>query len=169
MKFLIVLIFLCFLLTTCEQKIYYDIPQNDKPLFSNNDTIVFINNTNKKLDKFIVQVYNVYEVQDKRYYHERIIIKYNDINTNSTYKSFSVSHMTATSISIDGNYFPPITKMDTTINMTIGNTNYNSVYSIYNLDMPDNLPKLMYYSHRHGIIQYQFSDSNYYEIVEDSN
>lgn len=152
-------------LNSCMEKVYFDIPQNEKPIFKNNDTVYFTNAINNEIDTFLIKLADEYEISDKRYYHEKITIIYQNLKRPYLFKRFFIQQgADVASISVDGNYFPTIYKNDNTISMSISGFNYQSIYFEHNNNIPDPMPKSVYYSHSHGIIRYDFSDSNYYEI-----
>ena len=162
----IILIFLIILACfySCDENEYFNIPQNEKPILNNNDTIYF-SDTKNDIDTFIIKLSDEYEISDKRYYHEVITIKYKNVNLFGRISEFSVEHRASTNIYVDGNYCPVIYGNENTIDLEIDGETYSSVYllNVVNRDS-DSIPKSIYYSHINGIIRYDFSDSCYFEI-----
>jgi len=150
-------------LSSCDKIVYFDIPQNEKPLLNNNDTVCFID-LNGKIDSFLIKRTDNYRISDKRYYHQEIIIQYKNINLYGSIRDFRIEHRGSTSIYVDGYYFPSIYKNDLVINLDIKGLKYINVYNLKSLNYPDTIPKSIYYSHKKGIIKYDFSDSSY-EII----
>jgi len=164
----IIFIFLIFLiLNSCDDKVYFDILQNEKPVFKNNDIVLFRCSDNYHIDTFLVNLTDEYNISDKKYYHERINISYHTLNRTSFFNKIFVQQSDdVTSISIDGSYFPSIYKNDNTIKIKIGDIEYSSVYHKNNYhDIPISIPKSIYYSHTQGLLKYYFSDTLFYEIV----
>lgn len=164
MRMVLMIIAILILLSSCDEKVYFDISQNEKPLLNNNDTVYFSDSKNN-IDTFIIKLTDEYEVSDKRYYHEVITIQYKNINLSGLVSEFLIEHRASTSISVDGYFFPSIYKNDLVINLDINGLKYVNVYSKKSIDFPDTIPKSIYYSHTQGIIRYDFSDSNYFEII----
>lgn len=165
MKSFLLVITLLICLNSCDKEVYFNIPENEKPNLKNNDTICFTD-TNQNTDTFLVKLSDKYEVSDKRYFHEVILIQYKNINPSGLIREFYVEHRSSTSIYVDSYYFPTIYKNNPLINLDIRGGNYSSVYKNESLNFPDSIPKIIYYSHKHGIIRYDFSNRNYYEISE---
>lgn len=163
MKNILLTIIITTFLYSCDEKVYFDIPQNEKPLLNNNDTVYFSDSKNN-IDTFIIKLTDEYEVSDKRYYHERITVSYQKINK-SFWERFIVQQGEATSVSVYGYYFPSIYKNDLVIDLDINGLKYVNVYNKKSINFPDTIPKSIYYSHTQGIIRYDFSDSNYFEII----
>jgi len=163
MKKVLSIVSLVFVLYSCDKKVYFDIPQNEKPVLTNNDTVYFFCNKYNRIDTFIVGVDDSYVVSDKRYYHENIFMKYSNINKSSSPIKFSINRMESTNISVDGHYYPTIWGNEATIDLTMGGINYTSVYRVYDYDFPDTIPRLVYYSHTQGILKYAYSDTVYFE------
>ena len=163
MKKILTIITILLILTSCDNKVYYDIPENEKSLLINNDTVYFNCNRNK-IDTFIIKITNDYEISDKRYYQEFFNIRYKMINKTKTPLNFLIQQGGSTSISVNGNYFPSIYKKDNVIELNINEIKYKDVYEKYKNNVPDSIPQLVYYSLSHGILKYEFSDSIIYEI-----
>jgi len=165
MKTILAILPILFFLYSCEDKIYYNIPKDEKPLLNNGDTICFIDNTNQYIDSFIVKIIDEYEISDKRYYYERITISYHKLKESSSYGIFFIQQgVEITSISFYGYYFPAINKNENVVNLNLNGVNYSSVYIKHYNDFPDTIPKTVYYAHKHGIIKYNFSDTLYYTL-----
>jgi len=163
MKQLFKLIPLLFICISCDEIVYYDIAENKKPIFKNNDTIIFENNNKSDLDTFIIILNDEYEVYDKKYYYEEILISYKKNNEISYYERMFVDlRQKSTTISISGFYYPYIKNDDIPLNMTINGIEFPSVFIIKNNNVPNTIPKTIYYSYKHGIIRYDYSDSLFY-------
>lgn len=163
MKYLLILISGLFFLSSCDKPVYHNIPKNEKPLLKDNDTAVFIDRINNKSDSFLIRRTDDYRVSDKRYYQEYIDLFYHKIRGLSTFKEFIIQHSAATSISIDGDYFPTYGNADP-ISVTINGINYQSVFVRHAANFPDSIPNTIYYSHQCGIIRYNYSDGRCYEL-----
>ena len=149
---------------SCDDKVYFDIPQNEKPLLENNDTVYFSDSKNN-IDTFLIKLTDEYIVSDKRYYHENITISFQKLNETSYFKRIYIQQgVDAVNISIDGYYFPTIYKNDNTINFNVGKITYTSVHVKQDNNFPNTIPHLIYYSHTNGILRYDFSDTSYFEI-----
>jgi hypothetical protein len=163
MKNVFVLAAVVSLLFSCEKDVYRNIPKSEKPLLKTNDTVVFIDRENQMADTFLINLTDDYEVFDKRYYLERIYYGYQIIGTPISFKNILVQQGDATSISIDGNYFPTYGNMDT-ISVTINGINYQTVFVKHTVNFPDSIPNTVYYTYKNGIIKYSFPDGRYYEL-----
>jgi hypothetical protein len=163
MKSLFILTVIVFFLFSCEKDEYFYIPKDKKPLLKTNDTVVFIDRKNQKLDSFLINLKYDFNVMDKRYYYERLYYSYRKIGNPISFKNFYVELNNPISISIDGKYFPSYVKMDT-ISITINGVDYPSVFVKHAVHFPDSLPNTVYYTYKNGIIRYGFPDGRYYEL-----
>jgi len=166
MRKILISTLLIIILYSCDEKVYFDIPLNEKPIFSNNDTICFRKNNSTLIDTFLVRITDEYEVSDKKYYHEFLTIKYIIINRPLNNIEFYIDHNVSTSISVFEYYFPTIYKNESTTSINMNGKTYLSVYEKSNLNFPDTLPSRLYYSHSEGIIKYAYSDTLFYEIID---
>ncbi len=164
MKKILIILPIILLFHSCEKKIYFDIPQNEKPVLKNNDTVIF-KSSNNNIDTFLIKLTNEYTVSDKRYYHENIMISFQKLNETSYFKRIYIQQgVDAVNISIDGYYFPTIYKNDNTINFNVGEITYTSVHVKQDNNFPNTIPHLIYYSHTNGILRYDYSDTIYFEM-----
>lgn len=152
-----VLILFC----SCDEKIYYDIPQNERPVLNDNDTVYFVDVKNN-IDTFLIKLFEEYEISDKRYYNEVITIQYKNINSPKKY-DFIIEQRGSTSIHVNSHYFPSIYKKDNVTSIEIDGVTYSNVYNKSG-NFPDTIPNSIYYSHKQGMIRYDFSDTSYFEI-----
>jgi len=169
MKYLLIILAVVSLLFSCEKDVYFYIPKNENPLLKDSDTVVFIDRKNNYLDSFLIKRLESYNVSDKRYYQEVITIQYNKVNKSSSIAKILTEQMASTNIYIDGYYFPTIYKPAShdyynTININVSGVNYSTVFVLHNNSCPDSIPNTVYYTHKYGIIRYDFSDGRYYEL-----
>jgi len=167
MKYLLILISVVLILSSCDKPVYYDIPKREKPLLKDKDTVVFIDKENQMLDTFLIKRTDEYQIYDKNYYYENILVWYKKMGKSTSEKNIFIQQGTTTRISVDGNYFPTIYKPATheygnTIN--INGIDYQSVFIQSTTSFPDSLPNTVYYSYKYGIIRYDFSDGRCYEL-----
>ncbi|HNW52088.1 MAG TPA: hypothetical protein PKH79_13465, partial [Prolixibacteraceae bacterium] len=106
MKQLLVATSILFLLFSCEKEVYHNIPKNEKPLLKDKDTVVFIDKENQMLDTFLIKRTDEYQIYDKNYYYENILVWYKKMGESTSIKDFSIHQSLSTSISINGIYFP---------------------------------------------------------------
>lgn len=165
MKKILALIPIILLFHSCDEDIYFDIPQDKKPVLANNDTICFACNKGDAVDTFIINIINDYFVSDKRYYHEYIDIGYQKLREVSHFKRMYIQQgLNVTSISVGGYYFPSITGNEKTISLDAGGIRDTSVYFMQGNNFPDTIPRYIYYSHKNGILRYDYSDRFYLKM-----
>jgi hypothetical protein len=164
MKSLFILTAVLFFLFSCERDVYHNIPKNEKPLLKDNDTVVFIDRINNKLDSFLIRRTDDYRVSDKRYYQEEIIVKYHYLNESRSINEFGFGQTGCTNINLTSYYFPSIYENDNTIKININGIDYQSVFIQSTTSFPDSLPNTVYYSYKYGIIRYDYSDGRCYEL-----
>jgi hypothetical protein len=145
MKNIFILIVIVLFLSSCDKPIYHNIPKNEKPLLKDEDTVVFMEGGSKELDSFLIKRTDDYQIYDKNYYYENIVIWYKKMGKSTPVKDFFIHQSLSTSISINGIYFPTIYKPAThenenTININISGINYSSVFVLQESDFPDSIP-----------------------------
>jgi hypothetical protein len=167
MKNIFILIGIVLFLSSCDKPVYHNIPKNEKPLLKDKDTVVFIERKNQILDTFLIKRTDEYQIYDKNYYYENIVVWYKKMGKSTTLKDFIIHQSLSTSISINGIYFPTIYQSATNENentIDVGGINYSSVLVFQASDFPDSIPNSIYYSHQYGIIRYDYSDGRCYEL-----
>jgi hypothetical protein len=169
MKNIFILISILLFLSSCDKPIYHNIPKNEKPLLKDKDTVVFMEGGSKELDSFLIKRTDEYRIYDKNYYYENILVLYKKMGKSTTEKNIIVQQGTTTRISVDGYYFPTIYKPAThgnenTIDININGIDYQSVFVLNTTNFPDSLPNKVYYTHKYGIIRYDYSDGRRYEL-----
>ena len=159
-------------------KYYYYIPENKIPYLKTGDVRYFVNHQNNAIiDTFTLNFKRSYQDYDKTVYHERSI----DITYKKVPKKLSMSiimfHIYVDGESVefrDDDYSPHLyffcnIPIDTIEELNINGTKYESVLvkkadEMFD-DVPfENFPKIVYYSYKEGILRYDYSDTNYYEI-----
>lgn len=164
---IISIITILFIIASCDKKVYFDIPDYEKPLINNNDTVAFVRNDMNVIDSFSISVTIDYDISDKRYYHEVITLRYNQINKTSKFNQILINHSESTGLSVDGNYYPAIYSKDLSdTSLTIKGFNYNSVFIRERISTSNLIPVKLYYSHKYGIIRYDFLDKSYFELIK---
>lgn len=73
MKVLIVLLMMGAI--ACGEPIYYDIPKENRPVFHSGDQFIYKANTGE-VDTLEVSLQQDYEVRDKRYHYEELLVKF---------------------------------------------------------------------------------------------
>jgi hypothetical protein len=165
MKKILAIIPIILLFHSCDDIVYFNIPQDKKPVLENNDTICFFSNKANSIDTFIVTITDDYEIHDKKYYHEFIDIGYQKLKETSHFKRMYVQRgENVASISVGGYYFPTIYGNEKTISLDIGGIRDTSVYFIQGYNFPDTIPRYIYYSHKNGILRYDFVDEYYLKM-----
>jgi len=163
-------------LASCFDKEKYDyIPKDKKPNLRNGDTVYFVNHQDKSLvDTFVIGRYEDYNVYDKTRYVEIIRLSYSPTTNTSTDYShfwFGINYVKSSMRITAGNKDSVNNNKEWTsydgngINteMIINGTKH-SVF-IDSASFPTSeLPNMIYYSHKEGILRYDYSDTNYYEI-----
>jgi len=147
---------------SCFDKEKYDyIPKDQKPNLQNGDTVYFVNHQDKSLvDTFVVQISTDYEVFDKTHYWETLSLSYENDN-----KAFSVDYGSRYGLMIlAGASDWTSYKGNELTDISISGVKYQAI--IFNKRYPTSelLPDTLYYSYKKGIIRYDYSDTNYYEI-----
>jgi len=164
MKKLIVFISVIVLFFSCNKVHYYYIPEDEKPLLVNNDTICFLDSANNRIDTTCVNILHYYDASEELAY-EIIEVHYNILNKHASIKYLDISQSVIVSvISINYHYFAintPIIKN----NLSIHGIIYPKVYVFQEFGFPDSIPSTVYYTFQHGIIRYDYSKSRHYEII----
>ena len=178
MKKIVIITATLLALVACEKEEHYYIPKNRKPVIQNGDIVYFVNHQNNTLvDTFVVQRkdYDDYESWDKKpHYFEQVDLEYIKENTSSPYTLFyglSAWRGENDFSSTTGEYVALITeesRTSYTINpdkteITINGTTY-SVFVANSVSPSPEFPNRVYYSYTKGILRYDYSDTNYYEI-----
>ncbi len=151
------------LLSSCKQDVYFNIPENEKPLIQNNAHLYYTDSENN-IDSFLITRTDDYSISDKRYYHELIYISYAKMNLSRTFKRFFSMHQSRISISVDGNYFNDINKNEVITNLQVGGVTYNQVYHLKSNNFPDSIPNSVYFTYKNGIIKYTYKDGRSFEL-----
>jgi len=159
---------------------YYYIPKNRKPVIKNGDIVYFINHQDNNLvDTFVIYRKDYYDERrsdDNRYYHERIDLRYIKENTSSSYTFFYEQlhisvYISASITEDDSDSVTGITEKSSAsyttdsvkTEITINGTKY-SVFVANSVSPSAEFPRIIYYSYTKGILRYDYSDTNYYEI-----
>ncbi len=165
-----------FLFTACDRTTYYNIPDEQKPLLVNNDTVLFVDSLTQKIDTFNIKIFDDYFISDNRSFAEYIVIRCFRQNKLKGFKEFHITETDKSTVmvSVDGydyNYLyfyvdqSDIIKNDINIRGVI----YPIVYVLKpTLNMPDTLPNKVYYSYKYGIIRYEYNDGRKYELMNES-
>jgi hypothetical protein len=145
--------------------VYFDIPQNEKPLLHDKDTVLFVEKTQGSIDSFVVNIESYYRISDKKYYHENILINYQKVHQFSTKFQFSVQRESSTAVSFNSYYYSTIYQEMSNSNYIINGKTFSSVFEVDSwTDRPDSAPSVVFYSHQQGIIAYKFPDNRVYEL-----
>jgi len=182
MKKLLVLISIIFLFASCVMEDhYYYIPEDMKPLLTNNDTIYYLDSVYNRTDTFCLEINKYNRVSDNRYFFEIIEIWYNLSNKNITIsKNFHIGYSTTgtmksisgASIYINSKYFNKGISNDvdntdiTKYNVNIHGVIYPTVYVLHEDYMPDTIPNTVYFTFKNGIIRYDYKDGRKYELIK---
>ncbi|MCL2329428.1 MAG: hypothetical protein FWC39_13065 [Bacteroidetes bacterium] len=151
-------------IVSCFDKEKYDyIPKDKKPNLQNGDTVYFVNHQDKSLvDTFVVQISTHYEVFDKTHYFEEITWEYKSENKSFFYTLSTVHGRYFGARHQESNY----ASYDHTITSEIDIQNIKFPVDVYVERDSSNgiMPNPVYYSIKKGIVRYDYSDTNYYEI-----
>lgn len=150
---------------SCLDGGYTYIPQERKPILQNEDTVFFKSNENK-IDTFSIYRNDFFEESDSKYYDETIYIIYSLLNHNRKFDFFWV-HQSASSslISCDARYFPSTREYET-YEISINGKKYYSVYYLHTDMLSDSIPNTIYYCYKYGILRYDFSDGEHFELMD---
>jgi hypothetical protein len=160
-------------LSSCGEDHYDNIPEDQKPKLTNNDTLLFVDSLTSKVDTFHIRFSIYYDISDSRYYTELIDLGYNLINTIKDVNSFYVrQHYKGAFVYVNSinNYdrieFNSNQTKPAQQDLLVRGVMYPSTYVLnqYRFDT-DTLPKTVYYSLKHGIIRYDYADGRKYELV----
>jgi len=164
-------ILILILFYSCNQITYYNIPEENKPLLTNKDTLFFIDSINNKIDSFYLTLYDHFDLRENSS-EEIISLYYKKLNKSITLKNFHILQLTEyASISVNEYSFSKsinssdnnsiILKKDLKIRDII----YPEVYWLTANDFPDSIPNTVYYTFKYGIIRYEYKDGRKYEIM----
>jgi len=151
---------------------YSYIPRDMKPVLVNNDTVYYLDKEHNRIDTFLVNLYNYYDVSDGRYYSQNIDVYYNLLNKQSTFNFFDSGYgVNGASNSIEAHYFRTIRKGENNTdiiknNLSIQGVIYPTVYVLHASDFPDSIPNTVYFTFQHGIVRYDYSDGRQYELIK---
>jgi len=183
MKKLLVFISVFILFSSCVLDLgdyHYYLPDNMKPLLTNNDTIYYLDSVYNRTDTFCLEINNWFRVSDSRYYFEHIDIWFNHVNKmGRTFNYFYTGYGTSgtmkpfygVGISIDAKYFHSgvNTEQDmsgiTKYNVNIRGVIYPTVFVLHEDYMPDSIPNTVYFTYKNGIIRYDYKDGRKYELM----
>jgi len=155
---------------SCFDKEKYDyVPKDRKPNLQNGDTVYFVNHQDKSLvDTFVVKISTDYEVFDKTHYWEAMSWQYKNINKNISF-FYRVSTIRgigfgASELQEDSTYY--YTYYDSSVKTEIDINNSMFPVDVYEKEEGSIsvMPDIFYYSIKKGIVRYDYSDTNYYEI-----
>ena len=184
MKKLLVFLSVFTLFSSCVLDLgdyHYYLPDNMKPLLTNNDTIYYLDSVDNRTDTFCLVINKYNRVSDNRYFFEHIDIWYKYINKRDrTFSNFLAAYSTigtikpvsGASIYIDTKYLrkgisnntdnTDITKYNVNIHGVI----YPTVYVLHEDYMPDTIPNTVYFTFKNGIIRYDYKDGRKYELMK---
>ena len=183
MKKLLVFISVFILFSSCVLDLgdyHYYLPDNMKPLLTNNDTIYYLDSVYNRTDTFCLEINNWFRVSDSRYYFERIYILYSLINgREQAFNNFHANYSTdgtikpvsGAGISVDAKFFYTgiNTEQDNTditkYNVNVRGVIYPRVFVLHEDYMPDTIPNTVYFTYKNGIIRYDYKDGRKYELM----
>jgi len=160
---------------SCFDKEKYDyIPKDKKPNLQNDDTVYFVNHQDKSLvDTFVIYRRDNYEVFDKTHYWEIIRLSYSPTTNTSTdyshfwfnirYVGLGMGITAGNKDSVNNNKWTSYDGNGINTEMIINGTKHSVFVDSACFPTPE-LPSMVYYSHKEGILRYDYSDTNYYEI-----
>lgn len=164
MKKLIVFISVILFLFSCNKIHYYNIPEDEKPLLVNNDTICFWDSTNNRIDTFNINILHYYDASEELAY-EIIQVHYKILNKHASIKYLDISQSVHVPvISINNQYFTNNTAIIKN-NLSIHGVIYPKVYVFREFGFPDSIPGTIYYTFQQGILRYDYSKTRHYEII----
>jgi len=168
---IIFIFFLIFLYSCVERTTYYNIPEENKPLLTNKDTLFFIDSINNKIDSFYLTLYDHFDLREHSS-EEIISLYYKKLNKSSTLKNFHILQLTEyASISVNEYSFSrSINSIDNNSiilkkDLKIRGITYPEVYWLTAYDFPDSISNTVYYTFKYGIIRYEYKDGRKYEIM----
>ena len=145
----------------CESHKKHDISESARTNLQDKDTVCFGSNQGSNIDTFVIAKYNIYFVDTKSDFWEKIVLKYANINRQSELKGFEVYldavRMFAITDYVTSNNFK---RFDIEVN--------NEMYSVfavkYTYPEANAQPDSIYYSHKEGILRYFYPDAIYNRI-----
>jgi len=162
----ILIILVVILLTNCGMgDIYYNIPENEKPVYEVGDLLIYKSNTDL-YDTLVVKKKKItYEDSDKRYYYEYIELYFAKLEAPTEYYGYTRRY---TFVRINwndySNSFGTLSSgfPEPTTTLTIGNHFYPQVFEFH--DTKSSIKKI-YYTHKYYIIKYITEDDVVWELI----
>jgi hypothetical protein len=167
MNKLVLFILGLFLLSSCNQIIDYNIPEDQLPIYNTNDTVFFKDNINNHIDTFLIDLleyhrasdYSSYQHIDVYYNLLKGIVKHEFMYTDQSNGGISVS--------IHNSSFSSSTySVNTISNYILNGTNYSSVKIAYEKYIPDTIPNTIYFGYKYCILRYEYKDGRIYELMK---
>ncbi|MBN2766189.1 MAG: hypothetical protein JXR27_07415 [Paludibacteraceae bacterium] len=162
-------------LSSCWENHYDNIPEDQKPELTNNNTLLFIDSLTNTVDTFQIRFSIYYDISDSKYFTELIDLGYNLINTIKDINSFYIrQHYKGVFVYVNSinNYdrieFNSNQTKPAQQDLLVRGVMYPNTYVLnqYRFET-DTLPKTVYYSLKHGIIRYDYADGRKYELVSE--
>ncbi len=165
-----------FSFASCDPHTYYYMPEENKPLLVNNDTVLFVDSLTQKIDTFNIKIFDDYFISDNRSFAEYIVIRCFRQNKLKGFKEFYIFQPSETTVmvSVDSyNYSGIYLNIDQSYiiknDITIKGKIYPTVYVLKpSSNMPDTLPNVVYYTYKYGIVRYDYSDGRKYELMSET-
>ena len=167
-KLTIILLFVLYVLSSCEKDKYFDIQKDSWFKMNLNDTVLF--HSGNATDSFYISnIYTYYEDVDKTHYYEHLNINYektnkllvDEIGSYSIYRKFNQANIYWKNLNSILSYssFNPI-------KYTIESTEFENVYRIDNREGSsiDSGVRIVYYTDIYGIIAYELNNGDVYKI-----
>ncbi len=160
-------------LASCDPITYHNIPDDERPLLENNDTIYYIDKANNLIDTFCIRLSYSYHDPDYTNRVEYVTMSYSKYNNSTNFEGFYIlqSIGSADIDNIGKYYFSSGIRLDennedkTVLNMNIGDVLYPIVYKFTDLSTHEFIPNTVYFTFNHGIIRYDYADGRKYELM----
>jgi hypothetical protein len=153
----------------CVKDEYYNIPENERPIYQNGDELIYKSNTGKFDTLFITEKTNSYDIHDNRYYHEYISLNFVKSKQKDSFGSLN-QRLNSISLSWEGVYFNTGKLQNFNLStITINNKKYDNTYQfsefIYYPSSGNNKIKTIYYNQKYCVIKYQYSNGETWELI----
>ena len=175
MKKLILILGGIILLSSCNDYVQYDIPQDQISIYKTNDTVIFRDNIDNRNDTFRLDISSTY-VQFDHSISQRYSVYY-VLMRNKTQKEFMCTNQYFTrqyntrqyisdmGITIDNSNFFGVSSTPITNYIQDGITYPSVFYSHMAYIVPDTMPNSVYFTYKYGIIRYDYKDGRKYELM----
>jgi hypothetical protein len=166
--YLIILVIAISVSNGCKKDVYYNVPNQFKPIYKGGDTLIYsngiLNDTN-----IIYNISVLDKCEDKKYHYQTIMYSaYNLYNNKKDYDYYTFS-LISDQVGLYINHFSAILFYNNTNSfaLSINGKNYEQVFKIETL-YPDTISKsvkTVYYSYKYAIIRYVNNSNDTFDLI----